>query len=129
MKYLIIFVFLSLKGFTQDWDFYRTYEASEHYDTISHTYRLMVKESGESFKCHVFFDKKRHSIILLDSVEMEYEEHIIVANEFKDGHLKYQVEGDMMIDFHYQNGYHIMDKVAALYIIRRKHKGPEKPVK
>jgi hypothetical protein len=57
---------------------------------------------------------------------MEYEERVIVTNEVKNGHYKYQVEGGVLIDFYYENGYHVMDQIAALWVLRRKHKGPEK---
>lgn len=127
MKLLIFTIFFSLNIYSQDWDFYRTYNITEKYDTIQHTYRPVMRKNGQLHPIiHVFFDKSTHSIIMLDSVSMEYREFIIIANEHKNGKFRYEVEGDMMISFSYENGYHIMDEIAALYVIRRKFKGPEK---
>lgn len=133
MKFLM-FLFLSGSLYSQDvsknWNFYKTYDITEKYDTIKHIYRPVMKKNGElPTAIHVFFDKAKHSIVLLDSSSMEYREFTIIANEVKNGEYRYAVKGDMMISFSYEGGYHVMDEIAALYVIRRKFKGPEIPEK
>lgn len=110
---LILLMFLSIKTYSQEPEYYITYDIVEIFDREDGQWKSQRYDSTDAYRIwYTFFDKKLGIIILQDSVTKNSYVYVITSEHHTDTHWKYLTKisktTEAMLDFYKDDNFHIL---------------------